>query len=183
MTVRAAAARAPVMKTAFTPMRTLREPASRRALPMRGDIGNSARRLDIRMRDYLGKAGACPGLCSTVGTGSPEDSRVLGLAVGRLLGRALRPDPRRARGGVGPLALGARVLPIALERPSELIERSSELRFAQLRAIRPRSGDLRCDPTALFDPACQRREYSRLSLGVKDVGEWMADAPEHSCEG
>src|SRR5580765_5662431 len=184
MTVRAAAARAPVMKTAFTPMRTLREPASRRALPMRGDIGNSARRLDIRMRDCSGKAGACPGLCSTVGTGSPEDSLVLGLAVGRLLGRALRRIAVGRVEGVRPLAAsGRRVLPIALERPSELIERPSELRFAQLRAIRPRSGDLRCDPTALFDPACQRCQYSRLSLGVKDVGEWMADVPERSCEG
>ena len=136
------------------------------------------------MRDYLGKAWGVPGLCSTVGTGSPGDSLVLGLAVGRVLGRALRSIPVGRVEGVGPLAVSVRrVLPIALERPSELIERPSELRFAQLHAIRPRSGDLRCDPTALFDPACQRREYPRLSLGVKDVGEWMADAPEHSCEG
>jgi hypothetical protein len=45
------------MNNALRPMRTLREPARRRALPMRGDIGKLARRLEIRMRDYLGEAG------------------------------------------------------------------------------------------------------------------------------
>src|SRR4029077_13799213 len=90
MTVRAAAARAPVMKTAFTPVRTLREPASRRALPMRGDIGNSARRLDIRMRDYLGKAWGVPGLCSKDWDG---------FAGGAPIPRALRRRSRAAPTG------------------------------------------------------------------------------------
>src|SRR5712691_11658349 len=56
--VRTAAASAPEMNTALIPMRNLREPARRRALPMRGDIGNSARRLKTRMGDcFRGEAG------------------------------------------------------------------------------------------------------------------------------
>src|SRR6266536_2322481 len=51
--VSVAAASAPEMKTALMPMRNLREPARRRAIPIRGDIGNSARRIMTRMRDYF----------------------------------------------------------------------------------------------------------------------------------
>src|SRR6478736_6716324 len=51
--VSAAAASAPETKTALMPIRNLREPARRRALPIRGDIGNSARTLMTRMRDYF----------------------------------------------------------------------------------------------------------------------------------
>src|ERR1700704_1468101 len=51
--VSVAAASAPETNTALRPIRNLREPARRRALPIRGDIGNSASRLMTRMRDYF----------------------------------------------------------------------------------------------------------------------------------
>src|SRR5690349_5705482 len=77
MAVRAAAARAPVTKTAFRAMRTRREPARRRALPMRLDIGKSSRSLEIRSRDSalrLSGWGRGP-------IGSSGEASVLGLAV------------------------------------------------------------------------------------------------------
>src|SRR5256884_5329472 len=84
--VSTAAARAPETKTALRPIRILREPARRRALPMRGDIGNSARRLKTRMGDCLR---------SKTGTGrqnelsSAAGTRVLGLTL--MVAQCLQP--------------------------------------------------------------------------------------------
>ena len=192
MTVRAAAARAPVMKTAFTPMRTLREPASRRALPMRGDIGNSARRLDIRMRDYLGKAWGVPGLCSTVGTGSPEDSLVLGLAVVVL--ERLQPGDEAETAPVDLVRPGVVANIVRLtrsaDRPgtSERTHRRARAnsRFARLggaRSARDPATSVR-SRCSIFDPACQRPELDRpaSASGSRRLlsAEWMAGAPRAS---
>src|SRR3977135_1704005 len=75
--VRAAAASAPEMNAALRPIRNLRERAKRRALPIRGDIGNSASRLMTRMRDYFRVK---PGLGRRNELSSAGGTSVLGLA-------------------------------------------------------------------------------------------------------
>src|SRR5689334_16739629 len=80
--VSAAAARAPVTKTELIARRTRREPAIRRALPMRPDIGKSSRSLEIRSRDSVSLSGG-------VGLRSPVEASVLGLAV--VVSKRLKP--------------------------------------------------------------------------------------------
>src|SRR5918911_929576 len=63
------------MNMAFTAMRTRREPARRRALPMRLDIGKSSRSLEIRSSDNAYAFRVVEGL------DSPGEGSVLGLAV------------------------------------------------------------------------------------------------------
>src|SRR5215831_13324663 len=74
--VSTAAASAPHTKKPLTAMRTRREPARRRALPMRLDIGKSSRSLEIRSRDSTAPFGVG---CRRVV--SPGEASVLGLAV------------------------------------------------------------------------------------------------------
>src|SRR5215468_1417105 len=74
--VSTAAASAPHTKKPLTAMRTRREPARRRALPMRLDIGKSSRSLEIRSRDS-----AVPFRVGCKDVVSPGEASVLGLAV------------------------------------------------------------------------------------------------------
>src|SRR5437764_6028184 len=78
-TVSVAPTSAPVTKTAFRAMRARREPARRRALPMRLDIGKSSRSLEIRSSDSAAPFRRLESQNGDVaGLVSPEEAPVLG---------------------------------------------------------------------------------------------------------
>src|SRR5436853_5737787 len=79
-TVSVAPTSAPVTKTAFRAMRARREPARRRALPMRLDIGKSSRSLEIRSSDSAAPFRRLESQNGDVaGLVSPEEAPVLGI--------------------------------------------------------------------------------------------------------
>src|SRR5262249_43667383 len=109
-----AAPRAMHTKTAFTAMRIRREPARRRALPMRLDIGKSSRSLEVRSRDSTAPFGVG---CRRVV--SPAEASVLGLTV--VVHERLQPGNEAKTPPVD--LVGARVIADVVRSPRPIHEK------------------------------------------------------------